>query len=159
MQMVGAKNTNCMETLYREHYARMFLYARAALRSEVTAEDVVQEAFRIACAKPTQVFESKNPGGWLMNTLKYVIKNEERAQTKLQMMLQTIGQESADTRFDMDECGELRQMLSDADFKLLWSIVIEGYSYAEAAHRHGISLELCKKRMYRLRKALRKNKK
>ena len=63
-----------IERLYREMYTRLCIYAMSALGSKALAEEVVQDTFRIACIKPDGLMSSKNPRGWLVNTLKNVIR-------------------------------------------------------------------------------------
>ena len=57
------------------------------LRDHCLAEEAVQETFRIACAKADRLAESENRQGWLINTLKFVIRNTLRNQTKLKNLL------------------------------------------------------------------------
>lgn len=53
----------------------MIAYAISALNDRSLAEEAVQDTYRIACAKADDFLSSPNPKGWLLNTLKYVIKN------------------------------------------------------------------------------------
>ena len=69
-----------IERLYREMYTRLCIYAMSALGSKALAEEVVQDTFRIACIKPDGLMSSKNPRGWLVNTLKNVIRNRRRTE-------------------------------------------------------------------------------
>ena len=48
----------------------------------------------------------------------------------------------------------MRQMYAE-DFRLLKRIVLERYSYLEAAEELGISLEACRKRVQRIKQRLR----
>ena len=72
-----------IERLYREMYTRLCIYAMSALGSKALAEEVVQDTFRIACIKPDGLMSSKNPRGWLINTLKNVIRNRRRTEARL----------------------------------------------------------------------------
>lgn len=159
MHVMDPSGAKTIESLYREHYYHLFLYARSSFRDSSLAEDAIQETFRIACGKMDQLLSSPNPGGWLMSTLKYVIKNEERAQRKMQLILQNAKLSQRVSEEFPDDCGiseSAQELLPTADLELLWCIIIEGYSYLEASERFGITLETCKKRVYRLKKTLRK---
>ena len=72
-----------IEQLYREMYTRLCFYAKNALGSRTLAEEAVQDTFRIACIKPDSLMNSKNPHGWLINTLKNVIRNRQRTEARL----------------------------------------------------------------------------
>ena len=67
-----------LEQLYREMYDWLLGYANASLSNPSRAEEAVQETFRIACDKQTTLLESDNPKGWLVNTLKGVLRNFSR---------------------------------------------------------------------------------
>ena len=120
-----------IEQLYREMYTRLCFYAKNALGSRTLAEEAVQDTFRIACIKPDSLMNSKNPRGWLINTLKNVIRNRQRTEARLSNALLVA-------------------------FQLLINIVIRKYSMLEAAEELGISVEACKKRVQRAKKKLQK---
>ena len=67
-----------LEELYREMYSVLLCYANAALKDKALAEEAVQDTFRIACAKVDDFSASVNPRGWLMLTLKNVLRNTHR---------------------------------------------------------------------------------
>ena len=69
-----------IERLYLQLYPLLFEYARSSLSSDSLAEEAVQDTFRIACQKPEAMINSPNPEGWIMNTLKNVLKNTIRNQ-------------------------------------------------------------------------------
>lgn len=67
-----------MEQLYLEMYDKLMAYARSCLSNESLAEEAVQETFHIACQKCEKVFDSPNPHGWLVLTLRYTIQNMKK---------------------------------------------------------------------------------
>ena len=69
------QHSNYIEALYLEMFELLFSYARSSLENDSLAEEAVQETFRIACLKPSELCASPNPKGWLVNTLKNVIRN------------------------------------------------------------------------------------
>ena len=64
-----------LEQLYYEMYEWLFGYANASLSDPSRSEEAVQETFRIACDKLPVLLNSENPKGWLVNTLKGVLRN------------------------------------------------------------------------------------
>lgn len=62
--------------LYREHSARLFKQAYYVLRDRHLAEDLVEEVFLILLYKQEDLLTHPNIGGWLSQTLKYLILDE-----------------------------------------------------------------------------------
>ena len=58
-----------VEQMYKEMYPALYVYALRILEDAALAEEAIQEAFCIACAKREQVLASANPQGWIMCTL------------------------------------------------------------------------------------------
>jgi RNA polymerase sigma-70 factor (ECF subfamily) len=145
--------------LYRDQFQKLFLYARAALQDPFLAEEAVQDTFLISCDKINHLMVSKNPPGWLMNTLKNVISNMERSRTSLYSFMRStaeynetvIGGQSDEIDVDLLYHG----LVSDDDFYLLKQVVLEKCTYLEVARERGISLNACKKRIQRIKKQLR----
>ena len=68
------KNEDQLRQLYIRHYNDLIRFARSFVKNDL-AEDLVQETFLIAQKRLDRVLSSKNPTGWLINTLKNVIGN------------------------------------------------------------------------------------
>ena len=120
---------------------------------------LVQDTFCIACVKQEQLAASGNPAGWLVQTLKNVLRNMERSHSSLYSFMRaavlyddTVLQES---REDANVDLLYGDLLPEEDFRLLKRIVLERYSYLEAAEELGISLEACRKRVQRIKQRLR----
>ena len=103
---------------------------------------------------------SKNPRGWLINTLKNVIRNRQRTEARLSnalLVAMSVCEPQAKANV---ETAEFHAAYSDAlgkdNFQLLINIVIRKYSMLEAAEELGISVEACKKRVQRAKKRLQK---
>ncbi len=77
-ERVDREQERLLEELYREMYSVLLCYANAALKDKALAEEAVQDTFRIACAKVGELSASENPRGWLMLTLKNVLRNTNR---------------------------------------------------------------------------------
>ena len=114
-----------IEQLYLEMYDMMLSYARCSFAEESLAEEAVQETFIIACQKPEQLCQSANPKGWLVNTLKFTIRNMKRNRDNLQQLLSKVEQNDtflySEDRLPLElEYGDLS---NTEDFKLLVEMV------------------------------------
>ena len=159
MALTGEQSAR-IEEIYLKMYAPLMAYAVNALGRQTTAEEAVQDVFRIACTKPEVLLTSPNPEGWLVNSLKYVVFNMRRAQAAMARLVE-VGQrpEDLDTEGPAGDDLELRltveESLSPEEFKLV-RMVAEGYSLLEAARELDISLAAVKKRLQRIRDKFRK---
>lgn len=147
-----------IQQYYLEMYLQMLKYAQCILIDSSLAEEAVQESFRIACEKPRELCNSPNPKGWLMQTLKNVMRNMQRSRSRLNhLVIASLDQEDhlidaseSDLHLDL----EYADLLSADDYSLLKLIALERYSMLEAAEEFGISVEACKKRVQRAKKKL-----
>ncbi|MGM9399102.1 RNA polymerase sigma factor [Flavonifractor plautii] len=80
--MMPDKN-ELVERLYRLHFKKLFIYANAVLRDPEQAKDVVQDTFHEALRRIDVFAKHENPGGWLMNTLKNKLKENERTRRRI----------------------------------------------------------------------------
>lgn len=156
-----------LEQLYRKMYYQLLDYATNALSNRALAEEAVQDAFRIACAKIDSCYASENPPGWLMNTLKYVIKNIRRSDSRYNRLLMQLFQEVSNHDAQTEDGGlgkidtdiDLVQEIGAENYQLLQNVALHRYTMLEAAQELGISVEACKKRLQRIKKQLRSSKK
>lgn len=169
-ERVDRDQERLLEELYKEMYGVLLCYANAALKDKALAEEAVQDTFRIACAKADDLSASVNPSGWLMLTLKNVIRNTRRelaALNRLFVFAMSVDDEAvlesyaAETDFNKRlEDGQVdilyADLLSPDEYSLLKKIVLQQYTIADAARELGISVESCKKRVQRAKQKLRK---
>lgn len=148
-----------LEKLYREMYQNLIVYAYCSLKSETLAEEAVQETFRIACTKIDQLVQSRNPQGWLMNTLKNVLSNMKRSRARLSALaaaslsVDEVKTEAGQDEIDVDILyGDIAK---HRDYIMIKKIALEDYSMLELSQEFHITLEACKKRVQRARKKLR----
>ena len=127
-----------VEQMYKEMYPALYVYALRILEDAALAEEAIQEAFCIACAKREQVLASANPQGWIMCTQAL----EERAGPPAG----TEELASVDVLFG--------DVSDSEDFRLLKRIALDRCTVLEVAEDLGISVESCKKRVQRARKRL-----
>ena len=155
---MDASQRNCIEELYLEMFDMLMAYARSALGCDGLAEEAVQETFRIACQRPTEVCESANPQGWLVQTLKYTIRNIQRNQTSAKRLLDKYLETQGKGRAFSEDRYDLRILFNNVadteEFKLLAEMAIEGRSHLEMATSRGISVDACKKRVQRAKEKL-----
>lgn len=155
------KQKRYIEQLYYEMYYPLSAYAQSALSDRSLAEEAVQDAFRIACAKADDLLSSPNPKGWITNTLKYVIKNMIRSRAHLNNMIVSTVDFAENTLTKSTDALNVDLLYSDLidseDYKLLKKITLDKCTMLEAAQELGISVEACKKRVQRARKKLKKS--
>lgn len=151
-----------IDFLYDTMYDNLLVYAKAVLKDEKLAEDVVQDTFLVGMSNSDAVRKSKNPQGWIFNTLINVIREAKRNRAKhikwiLYVDPQTLTDLSSDTK-NMDEDVDFlyNDLLTHNDYILLKENVLENYSISELAEKYGISINACKERLYRARLRLRK---
>ena len=155
-----AEQSRKIEQLYLEMFDKLYAYAGCSLDSDALAEEAVQETFRIACQKPEQLCESVNPRGWLVQTLKYTIRNIKCSHVAAKRLVEkylmarskdlTLSEETLPPNVLYPNAADTEE------FKLLVEMVVEGRSHLEMAERRGISVDACKKRVQRAKEALRK---
>lgn len=146
-----------VEQLYKDMYPVLHVYALRILGDSALAEEAIQDAFCIVCAKREQFLSSANPRSWIMCTLKHVLQNMLRTQTKLKKLLLSLdmgGSLPAEAP-DMMSVDVLFSDVSDSeDFRLLKRIALDRCTMLEISEELGISVETCKKRVQRARKRL-----
>jgi len=145
-----------LEQMYREMYPTLYAYALRILKDHALAEEAIQDAFCIACAKREDLLRSGEPRGWIVCTLKYVMRNMLRTQAKTANLLSLFqSMEKPDQAEDTVNVDVLFGDLSDSeDFRLLKRIALDRCTMLEVAEELGISVESCKKRVQRARKRL-----
>lgn len=149
-----------IEQLYLEMYNMLITYARCSFKEESLAEEAVQETFRIACQKPDKLCESLNPKGWLVNTLKFTIRNMKRSRENARRILSGyLIVQNESVLFSEDKL--CLQVMYDnfsyiEEFKLIKEMAIDGKSHLEMANARGITVNACKKRVQRAKEILKR---
>lgn len=154
------------ERIFTEYYTQYFnklkIYAYSSLGSWSRAEEAAQDTFHIAWTKMDDFISSKNPMGWLVNTLKFTIRNIKRhdnLQMRLFISLSEFGEMPAinntdiDADIDIDEV--CKSVLSREEYYLMRRIVLDKATYKEMSDELGIKLWACQKRMQRIIQKLR----
>lgn len=149
-----------IEQLYVKMYEKLLAYASSIFKEGGLAEEAVQETFRIACQKSDQLCDSENPKGWLVNTLKFTMRNMKRSRESGQQLLSRYLALQTETVAFSEDKVRLEVMYEDVadleEFKLVKEMAVDGRSHLEMAQTRGISVVACKKRMQRAKEILRK---
>ncbi|MBC5734722.1 RNA polymerase sigma factor [Lawsonibacter hominis] len=143
---------------FRRHYSTMLRLTARQLRDPARAEELVQDAFELFWQKRAQLREHPNPGGWLMKTLQFLIRNEARsAGERLTQPLDGMALERAAAPPERREplAEALPPGLAEGERALLIWFYEEERSCGEIAARLGISESLCRMRLTRARRRCR----
>lgn len=154
--IVESQETEQLAQLYSEMYEWLFGYANAVLKDPPHAEEAVQETFRIACDKCTALLKSENPKGWLVNTLKGVLRNSLRKEARYRRVFVPFRKYYDSEQEDDLPLELLYQDLANTKEYELMRKLSECGSVRELAKRLGISENACKKRVQRARMYLKK---
>lgn len=155
-----------IETLFKAYFGRLTIYANAALQNPTRAAEVVQDAFHEAVRHIDTLMAHPNPGGWLMQTVKYKVKESERMHRRyVQRFLSldtdllpdfaviTHDFERVESEAE-NSLAAIQATLMQEEFYLLRRIVFESASHLEVAEELGISVWASQKRLERIRKKL-----
>ena len=154
----GQKRT--IESHYLRLYPFLIEYARSSVSEASLAEEMVQETFLIACSKPDAFLDSPNPEGWLVNTLKNVIRNAHRSRENARQLLQDYINANAETAVAADPLAQPELLYADLvnteEYLLVKAIYLDGVSYLELSQKLGIHIHACRKRVQRAKEFLQK---
>lgn len=146
-----------IEKYYLRLYPLLIEYARSAFPDSL-GEELVQETFRIACRKPDAFLDSPNPEGWLVNTLKNVIRNAHRSRENARQLLQDYISAQAETVAAPDNLARPELLYGDLadteEYLLVKAIYLDGVSYLALSQKLGISIDACRKRVQRAKEFL-----
>ncbi|MDO4566692.1 MAG: sigma-70 family RNA polymerase sigma factor [Oscillospiraceae bacterium] len=151
---IGKERDLFLERLFLDNYAGMESYARRFFRNPDIAQDVVQETFLVAQMKLDDVMQSPSPVGWLYNTLKNIIGDTYRKRRRLLDMCVSLNDTDAPVRDTVSVRTSYHGIIGKEELELLIWIYCEGLTYDDAAHRLGISLSACKKRVQRAKERM-----
>ncbi len=157
--------TELIAELYSEMFAKLLRLARIAGYGEDDAYELVQDTFCTAVRNSDRLLASGNREGWLVNTLKNLIKNDKRDRAKSPMILP-----AAEDSFDpdggyvpssMDDYGfELEDLLTRAvgeeDYALFKDVRVYKLSDGELEAKYGTKGANCRNRAVRIKKKLMK---
>lgn len=147
-----------MEQWYRQYAPFLFHYA-CQLTDRHSAEEAVQETFRIAW-EAIQQQEVAYPKTWLRKITENVLKNQLRQSGRREGLLVSADglPEDALGRCEdpVDVELEYSGLISRQDLHLIKLLAVDGCTYAEAARELGTTAEACRKRAARAKRLLRR---
>lgn len=157
--MAADESIALIEELYYTMYDTLYAYALLHASDLAPPEELIQETFQIACTKSSELLCSKNRQGWIMLTMKNVIRSARSKQQSRHNTLTLMTESDYTNYIATEDPIDLRilygNLAETEDFKLIMEQV-NGYSIQELAQKRGISEDACKKRLVRAKKALRK---
>lgn len=157
MSRLIPEESEIIENIYRRYYAKLFRVAAAAFyNNPALAEDVVSQAFLIACQHPQKLIKHPNPEAWITNVLHKVIVHEKRRYALFQALfvgiLPLVKDDTVENRMQLDALYPGIRALPE--FQIVKWLVVDGFSVTDIANRLNISVSACKKRLERARKTL-----
>lgn len=147
--------------LYNKYYEMLFKYACSVLQNKDTAEEVVQETFRVASEKIEDLLKSENLAGWLVRTLQFSIKRFIRQKQTISKYIARLPDD-----FDFDNIADEKvpdenvdilyaDLAQHIDFELLKEFAVDGRPIKEIAEKRKMSIDACTQRLSRLKKLFR----
>lgn len=150
-----------LEKLYIENYDLVFKLVTRILRQYVSvtndASDIVQDIFILAARRIDVLKVHPNPVGWLLKTARYVCMNYASAYSRHNEQLfesLDLHMDQEDTISKVDTLVSLEQILKPQDYNLLIEYYIEKRPTDDICREAGISPNLLRVRMHRLKKYL-----
>lgn len=153
-----------LSTLYERWYGVLHRYAQWAVGDALLAEEIVQETFLAAVPKIEELAAGEHPERWLIQTAKYkalhVLLEQARQRAKNTVLEESLAAPDQLGQWeDREYAGQLWEkaaaLLSPEEVALLRMVALEKLGHQAAAERLGLSLWSCQKRMQRIRKKLR----
>lgn len=162
MVILNCEQQHIIEDLYKQTYHQLFIYARSGFRDHDLAEEAVQDTFRIACVKIDDLVACPNPDGWLMNTLKFTMRNIKKKQAHTNALFVSSRELDENIAVLSPEISPETEaacidILGEADYQMLKQVALKELTIREAAMKHGLSEEACSKRIQRNKKKLKKH--
>ena len=156
-----------LEQLYCFNYQKLMLYALSTGRNEQEAREVAQDSFHEAVLHIDTLMTHANPGGWLMQTLKYKMKENDKARQRDAKYLLSLdtqllaepGTEDQEIAHILEEDAPsplrlIRETLAPEDYQHLKRLVLDRASHAEVGEELHISVYASQKRLQRIREKL-----
>lgn len=154
-----SEQLKAIEELYIEIKDTLYVFFYTRLKDKPLSEEAVQDTFRIACSKPSELLASENMKGWIMQTAKYVYSNIiQRQRTMNRLIVSAYSAEDFQLSSSDDDAFRIMyaDLLGEEDFEILEKVAVQKYTAVELAQELGISVEACHKRIQRAKKKARR---
>lgn len=131
-------------------------------RIHIPAEDIAQDCFCLALVQWETLKSHPNPAGWLFQTAKYMLNNQNRKKENQAVSYEQRGADSVSTGSDcafeiVDIAIFLEELLPNADLEILYQYYISGYSLTEIACKFGLNENTARVKLMRIRKKIKGN--
>ncbi|MDR1156818.1 MAG: sigma-70 family RNA polymerase sigma factor [Oscillospiraceae bacterium] len=154
-----------LAALYRKNFGKIAIYAAVAMKDSVKAQDIAQDVFHEAILHIERLMIHDNPEGWLMQTAKNKIHENQRERTRYLQKFLSLDSDVFIEVFSLDEqeihesneissMKKIAQALSPEEFHHLKRLVFDKASHKEVAGELGITIGASQKRLERIRKKL-----
>ena len=153
------------EQYYQTYYSKLWRQALQILRQYQgtgdpgRAEEAVQETFLIAWEKPKAFLDSPSPEGWLVNTLKNVLRNmireDQRWTARLQAIQDKLTQDGAHSVPGIEL--ELEGLLPPEEWEILKRFYLEGETDETLCRELGVKKSTLAMRIKKIKETFRKN--
>lgn len=154
------KSDALIAELYPRTYALLLRYATLEVENRAVAEELTQEAFVVACERPDKLLTSDNPTGWLVATLRNLIRNYKHRHARWAEVFSPEAIDNAAAAADIN-IGSIKALYAgivpEEDLDLILAIEVCGYTYSDEAARLGISADACRKRLRRAEQKFEEN--
>ena len=155
-----AEQDRFFTAIYLDRRKVLLEYAESNLHNHSLAEEVVQQAFEIACRKIEDFQCSPYPEGWIFNVVRFVVSNVAERQRTERRFIATVDEYRPDLVAAPESPLPLRitygPLVDTPQFCLVYESEVLGRTYKEIASDLGISEQTCKKRAERARDFLRR---
>lgn len=136
-------------------------YALFLSRDAVNAEDLVQDCVALAIERADQFRPEKSLRPWLFTILRNLFFNQRRRQKNAPVTDEDAGSQSnasvaaaQETHIQLRELSEALDRLSNDHRDVIVMVVVEGFSYEEAAHLLDVPIGTIRSRLARARLGL-----
>lgn len=155
------------DEIYVRNWGKLIRYAISQVQRKYIAEELVQDTFHDAYAKFNQLIKHDNIDGWLMQTLKYKIRNYRRARQREEKYVEE-WHDIIDMKHTSDEFTNnliarnevaliykfVYSNFNKDDLFLFRRMIIEGANHKEVSEELGITVWTSQKRLERIRKRI-----
>lgn len=157
------------EEIYRQYADFLFRIGRRLLSAEKGEDfllDAIQEVFITAWNKRETLMQHPNIGGWLVEALKFRLRNAREKITRRSLRhAYSLDEENAfvpaDPKISLedemilgDRIDAIREVLGEENTELFIAYVLKGYSVRDLAKQTGLSVDGVWMRISRIKKRL-----
>ena len=136
-------------------YAQVIFQKRGGYVDPIgRAEDIVQEAFYLACEKRDDLIKTDDPTRWLVAAVTYKAREALREDRKWVQGLMLLPCEEPIVPFPEPE--ELSSLIPKEDYDLLRRLYVDGYTYKELCTELGVNKSNLGMRINRIKKSFKK---